>query len=105
MESVVRIFLIIVAILFVIGAISWHRSRSRCVLERWAAEHGFEILHSEYRILSRGPFFWTTSKGQTVYYVKVRDGRGIERSGWVRCGGWLLGLLSDKAEVRWTDEV
>lgn len=98
-------FLIIVGILAFLGLIiaimSWHFSRSHSVLEQWADENGYEILHSEYRHFFRGPFFWTSSKGQTVYYVSVRVNSGELRSGWVRCGGWFLGLLSNKAEVRW----
>jgi hypothetical protein len=84
-------------------SIQWHSSRSGAVLEKWAAENGFQIIHSEYRHFMRGPFFWTTSKGQTVHYVTVRTGSGKVRTGWVRCGGFFLGLFSDQAEVRWED--
>jgi hypothetical protein len=104
MNSGFRVFVFLLIGTAVIGSIMWHYSRSRSVLEQWAAENGFEILHADYRNLFRGPFFWTTSRGQTVYYVKVRDSRGTERSGWVRCGGWFFGLMTDKAEVRWEDE-
>jgi hypothetical protein len=103
MDSGFQSLLFVVFVLLVIGSLTWHFSRSRSVLEQWADENGFEILHSEYRNLVRGPFFWTTSRGQTVYYVRVRDSNGLVRSGWVRCGGWFLGLMSDKAEVRWDD--
>jgi hypothetical protein len=105
MDSGFQVLLFVVIGIVVIGSMAWHFSRSRSVLEQWAVENGFEILHSEYRNLVRGPFFWTTSKGQTVYYVRVRDSKGTERSGWVRCGGWFLGLMTDRAEVRWEDEV
>ncbi len=97
-------FLIVIVMAVGIAAIAWHLSRSRSLLEEWAAENGYQILHSEYRNLFRGPFFWTSSKGQTVYYVKVRDSEGTIRTGWVRCGSWWLGLMSDKTEVRWEDE-
>ena len=103
MDSGLQILIFLFVSVAVIGSIAWHLSRSRSVLEYWANENGFQIVHSEYRTLFRGPFFWTTSRGQTIYYVTVRDGRGTERSGWVRCGGWFLGLMTDKAEVRWDD--
>src|SRR5437762_2925342 len=90
--------------LFAVVSIAWHFSRSRTLLERWAAENGYRILASEQRFLSGGPFFWTTSKGQTVYRVKVEDPAGRVRQGWVRCGSWMFGLLSNKAEARWDDE-
>ena len=103
MNDGIQILAILAVVAFAACLITWHFSRSRSVLEQWAHDHGFRILHSEYRNFSKGPFFWTSSKGQTVYYVTVRDGSGNVRSGWVRCGGWLLGLMSDKAEVRWDD--
>jgi len=79
----------------------WQFSRSRSLLREWAAQNGYEILQGEFRFLRRGPFFWTTSKGQTIYRVTVRDKQSQVRSGWVRCGGWWLGLWSHKTEVRW----
>ena len=91
---------IIVAVVFAV----WNLSRSRSLLDQWAEQNGFEIIHSELRSLRRGPFLLTTTKGQTVYYVTVRDINGVEHCGWVRCGGALLGLLSDKTEVRWVEE-
>jgi hypothetical protein len=92
---------VVVFVVVVIGVLAWHASRSRSLLQRWAAENDYTILNSEYRYFSKGPFFWTSSKGQTVYYVSVRDHEGNVRNGWVRCGSWWLGVLSDKTEVRW----
>jgi len=97
------IFLILLAIAAVAGLWFWHFGRSRSILENWAAQNSYEILESQYRNFFKGPFFWTSSRGQTVYYVKIRDQTGNVRTGWVRCGGWFLGMLSDKAEVRWED--
>jgi hypothetical protein len=78
-------------------------SRGRSLLNRWAQEKGFQILHSELRLADMGPFRWFTSKQQLVYFVQVRDREGSERSGWVRCGSFWRGLESDKTEVRWKD--
>ena len=103
MDGGLQILVVLGVVAFMVVTMTWHFSRSRSVLEQWADQSGFEILHSEYRNFARGPYFWTTSKGQTVYYVTVRDGRGNLRSGWVRCGGWFLGLMTDQAEVRWED--
>ena len=92
---------VVLVILVAVGSLIWHFTRSRSILEKWAERSGYEILESDYRNLVRGPFFWTSSKGQTVYRVKVRDRLGNIRSGWVRCGGWFSGLLSDATEVKW----
>jgi hypothetical protein len=82
---------------------AWQFRRSDTLLERWAERNGYTLIEREYRWFARGPFFWTSSKGQTVYRVTVEDKAGRRRSGWVRCGGWFFGLLSDTAEVRWDD--
>jgi hypothetical protein len=79
----------------------WHFGRSSSLLHQWAEQNGYRIVRQEYRTFFRGPFFWSSSKGQTVYHVVVEDSAGNRRSGYVRCGGWWLGLLSDRVEVRW----
>jgi hypothetical protein len=105
MDNGFPVVLFVVIGIVTIGSLVWHFSRSRSVLEQWADANGFEILHSEHRNFFRGPFFWTASKAQSVYYVRVRDSKGVERSGWVSCGGWFLGCVTDEAEVRWEDEL
>ena len=78
-------------------------TESRNVLvERWAADNGYELLRSEYRMLSKGPFGGkAVSEIQPVYYVQVRVPAGTIRSGWIRFGRRFWGLLSDKTEVKW----
>jgi hypothetical protein len=97
-------FLQIVAVLgLVASGLWWHHTRSATLLERWAEENGFTIADRRLRQLFRGPFTGTTALGQTVYRVTVVDGSGQERSGWVRCGSFAFGLLSDKVRVRWDE--
>ena len=86
---------------FIMLALWWHFGQSSSLLHQWAEKNGYRIVRQEYRHLFKGPFFWTSAKGQTVYHVVVEDSTGARRSGWVRCGGWWLGLLSDNVEVRW----
>ena len=88
----------------VVASMMWQFSRGSGMLEEWAAESGYRIVDSQYRMLARGPFFWTTSKGQSVYRITVADAQGRTRSGYARCGSFFLGLWSDKVEVRWDDE-
>jgi hypothetical protein len=97
------IFVFFAVAAFVILGLVWHFGRSSSLLHQWAARNGYHLIRQEYRTFFKGPFFWTSTKGQTVYYVVVEDARGNKRSGWVRCGGWWLGLLSDNVEVRWDD--
>lgn len=90
-------------ILPAVGSLVWHFRRFRTLLDQWAEQNGLEILEREYRNFFNGPYCWTSSRGQTVYHVKVRDREGSVRSVWLRCGVWFLGLLSDNTEVRWED--
>jgi hypothetical protein len=93
----------VVAVAVVFATVAWHFSRSRSMLRHWARRHNCEILSSEYRVFWRGPFFWTASRVQAVYYVKLREVDGCERIGWVRLGNWFFGLLSDESSVHWVD--
>jgi hypothetical protein len=104
MDSTGTYLLLISFVAIVIVSVVWSFSRGRTLLNRWAHDNGFEILHSEVRTLCAGPFTWTSSRGQIVYFVQVRDPEGRERSGWVRCGSFWRGIGSDKTEVRWKDE-
>jgi hypothetical protein len=90
-------------VLVAVVSMAWHVSRARSLLEEWARRNDFELVETEHRHLARGPFFWTTAKGQTVYRVMVRTRDGAVRKGWVRCGGFFLGLLSDHVDVRWDE--
>ena len=72
--------------------------RSKHLLNQWAAENHFQLLHAEHRMFRKGPFLWS-SRAQVIYRVRVRDAQGREREGWVRCGGWWSGVFSDKVEA------
>jgi hypothetical protein len=97
------IFVFLGVAALVILTLVWHFGRSSSLLHQWAAQNGYRIISQQYRNFFKGPFFWTSGKGQTVYYVVVEDSIGNSRRGWVRCGGWFLGLLSNNVEVRWDD--
>ena len=78
-------------------------SESRNFLaERWATDHGYELVRCEYRMQSQGPFGGAgASESRPVYFVQVRDQQGTVRSGYIRFGRRFLGLLPDKPQVRW----
>jgi hypothetical protein len=96
---------VLLFIAFVIGLnvliLWWTYVRSDSLIDGWAQRHGLRVLYRERRWFFRGPFFWTSSKGQTVYYITVQDNQGQRRNAWVRCGSWWWGLWSDAIEVRW----
>lgn len=101
--DIVPLLFAVFVITLVILAWAWHFSRSRSILQKWADDNGYQLLQAEYRWFRKGPFFWRASRDQVVYYVTVRDQLGRERRGWVRCGSWLLGMFSNRADVRWED--
>ncbi len=94
---------ILVLLLFTIAYWIWHYSRATAVLQKWADENGCQITRKEYRYLRRGPFFWSTSRSQVVFYFEALDRSGLERKGFARCGSRWLGLLKDQVEVRWEE--
>lgn len=87
----------------VTGASYWRYRRSRRLLARWAQRSHVELLRAERRLVSRGPFFWRSSDSQIVFRVTVRDRDGQVRRGFVRIGGWFLGVLSDQTAAEWED--
>jgi|SRR5579883_1850067 len=95
------------SILLISAFIGWNwlfLKRGRIVLEGWAAAQGYEVLQCESPFATGAFSFWTTSRGQVVYFVTLRDRVGRERSAWVRCGSFLGSVLSsDDIEVKWND--
>jgi hypothetical protein len=76
-----------------------HFGRSSSLLQQWVAQNGHRVVRQEYRTFFRGPFFWTTTKGQTVYYVAVEDPTGKQRAGWEL----VVWPWSNSVEVRWDE--
>lgn len=95
----------IIALILIIGfavtMTDWQSSRSEALIDGWANDNHLTVVRKEARTLRRGPMFWSTAKGQTVYRITVREQHGMERSGWIRCGERWRGLYSHKVEVRW----
>jgi hypothetical protein len=98
------IILFVLIVGFAIVSIVWSFGRGQSMLNNWAKANGFRIIDAERRSLRRGPFLFTTGKGQEVHYVAVEDAQGQRRSGYVRCGGMFLGMMSDAVAVKWDDE-
>jgi len=94
--------LLLPAAILLITYVAWCFYRSRSLLRRWADENRFQII--DFRLTSSGPLAWTSSRSQTIYFVRIRDGDGKERRGWVRCGSFWAGVFSKKTEVKWENE-
>lgn len=92
-------FIPILALMVVGGFIYVYVVRSRYLLRKWARDHGYELLHADFRMLRKGRYMWS-SRGQAVFRVEVRDREGRTRQGWVRCGGWWTGVWGEHVESK-----
>ena len=70
-------------------------------LYRWAERNGLQLVSHGSRTFHRGPYFLRSTNVQVVYRITAKDGTGRTRSGYVRLGGWWLGLASDAADATW----
>ncbi len=95
----VVIWLLLVAAAIIWG-VFWEERRSTQILKDWAQREGLKLLFSERRHYVRLEEF-KASRSQAVFRVKVQDEKGFTRQGWVRCGGWWIGLLQNCAEAQW----
>jgi hypothetical protein len=102
-SQALAVLLVVIVAMMVVAMWVWHFARSRSLLEQWAGAGGYRILASERRFFRRGPFFFTTAKGQEVFYVTVEDESARVRRAYVRVGGFFWGMFSDKVSVRWVD--
>jgi len=103
MENVLPVLGVFAVLGLAVAMMVWHFRRSRNIAQQWAQDNGFELLSAERRFAFRGPFWWRTSKGQEVFRITVRDTGGRVRSGYLRVGGWVVGLLSDQADIKWDE--
>ena len=76
-------------------SVRWRITRASRLLRDWAARNDLEILQSDYCHFFTGPYFWSSGKGQAVFKVTVLDSAGQRRQGYVRVGGFFLGMWSD----------
>jgi hypothetical protein len=97
---VIPIMVVAVVALYIL----WFFKRSRSMLQQWATANGYAVLYAQPRNFRRGPLLWKSSKNQAVYFIKVRDQEGRERSGWLCLGSFWTGLFSNKAKVKWEEE-
>ncbi len=93
-----------IIIAFIVICFYWEQSRSVSMIDRWAGENGLQLLSASRCFFKIGTPFWATNKNHTVYRITVQDTQDNVMSGYVLCGGFFLGLLSDRVEVKWDNE-
>ena len=99
---------LLIAILGIVAFIglNWlFEARAQSIFKKWATEQQFTVLRCERAFFGGAFSLWTTSRGQVVYFITVRDSQGTERNACVRCGSFGTGVFgSDKIEIKWMDE-
>jgi hypothetical protein len=91
-------------VLAVVGSIALQIQgdrRCREHIQGWAAVQGLAVASVRRRWFFFGSFFFTTSRSQRVYDVAFVDAGGMVHPALVRVGGWFVGALSDRVDVRW----
>jgi len=97
-------FVSVVMVVIVVAAnVVFVSRRSRTMLDNWASRNSLALVKSSWAFFRPMSMWLTTSRNQMVYRITVRDHAGRTRSGWARCGNWLVGLWSDDVDVFWDD--
>ena len=99
--NVVPIILVLVFVVLAVLLARWHFTRADEILRQWAQKEGVEVVSAHQRYFQTGPFFFRHGRGHVVFQITVRDHAGVQRTGWLRVGGWLAGVMSDKTKVIW----
>lgn len=94
------LFVVLIVALAIAATIA-QNARARSMLTAWAARERLTLVSSERCWFWLGPFWLRSGKDNVVYRVTVRDEDGRMRRGYVRCGGFFLGMWSDAVAVEW----
>ncbi len=89
---------------FAVLSFVWSRSRSVRMIEQWAVENDLKLVSASHCWFKIGTPFWASNKNHTLYYITVQDEDDHILSGFALCGGFFMGLLSDRVEVKWDQE-
>ena len=93
----------VAAVLFLgIAAGQWLARRK---IERWARDHGFELLEFKGAPAWRGPRAWTRNENQEDYEIVVRDAAGVQRRGWLLYTSPWHSLGRQSVEVMWDESL
>jgi hypothetical protein len=89
-------------LIYAVGWFFYFKSSGLKALSAWAKANGYEIVNSR---MTSGVFspFWFSGRLQRIFHIVVKTKDGKYQSAWVRLGGRLTGLLSDKVEIKWGD--
>jgi|GEM_PF-6436131 len=98
-------FIFVICATVLLWAFREYSKRVKAILQKWAEKNGFQILQCKRKFFVTGPFnWWKTSRNQYIYFLRIRERDGQERSAWTRIGDYTTGILySEQMEVKWND--
>ena len=105
-ELLVLIIILIALVLCILTGIVNYRLRlrkARSILDKWAKSQNIEIISAKPRSIFCGLFSIRGSKSQQVFQITTRMSNGQTRQGYANCGTMIMGLMSEKVNVRWED--
>ncbi|MCX5662948.1 MAG: hypothetical protein NTW19_24960 [Planctomycetota bacterium] len=98
------VLVVLLVLAVAVASIYFSFVRPRQIFDNWVRENGLTIIEARRCIFSYGAFsFFTTGKGQTIYRFSARRADGQVVAGWARVGGFFLGAMSNRVEVRWEE--
>lgn len=86
---------------FALWALWYLNSRAEHMLERWCRHTGLDLLSRECCWVGTGPYAMAPLNGQWVYRISIRNRAGRVKTGYVRIGSTLLGVLAEEVDVLW----
>ena len=73
MDGSIRVFLVVGFSALGLAVYFMRQAKALEMLHDWARAHGLVIKSSEVRTFFKGPYFWTSWKGDVVYYFTAED--------------------------------
>jgi hypothetical protein len=87
-----------------VGVELWAHARAQRLVTDWAVSEGYQLVSCKRRWVDKGPFTWPARASWIVFAVVVASPNGRSRAGWIRVGGYWIGLLSSRLTVSWQDD-
>ena len=79
-----------IALAAVIWLLRKERTWTRRNLQWWVDDQGYNLVAAKRTWFRKGPYRRTSATDEIVFRITILDERGQERTGWVRCGSWIM---------------
>ena len=88
--------------IIMVGVIYVHTFWARFRIRQWMDHRGYRLTRCRLCFITIGPFsYFGTSGKQSVFKIEAVGSDGNRRTGYTRAGGFFLGLLQNRVQVKW----